>query len=75
MNKNEQKIFNPFKYTRGICLNLIRNRKSLERKQAKKEALERKQLALFEELAANRPKNETPAVDPSYYYDWMSDLD
>ena len=75
MNKNEQRIFNPFKYTRGICLNLIRNRKSLERKQAKKAAAERKQLALFEELAANRPKNETPAVDPSFYYNWMDDLE
>lgn len=75
MNKNEQKIFNPFKYTRGICLNIMRNRKSLERKQAKKAAAERKQLALFEELAANRPKNETPAVDPSFYYNWMDDLE
>ena len=34
MNKNEQKIFNAFKYTRGICLNIIRNKKSLERKEA-----------------------------------------
>ena len=70
MNKNEQKIFNPLKYTRGICLNIIRNKKSLERKEAKK----RKQLALFEELAANRPKIQSPVVDPSFYYDWMSDL-
>ena len=71
MNKNEQKIFNAFKYTRGICLNIIRNKKSLERKEAKK----RKQLALFEELAANRPSVQAPVVDPSYYYDWMSDLE
>ena len=75
MNKNEREIFNPFKYTRGICLNLIRNRKSLERKQAKKEALERKQLALFEELASKRTKSVAPVVDPNYYYDWMSVLD
>jgi len=69
MNKNEQKIYNAFKYTRGICLNIIRNKKSLERKEAKK----RKQLALFEEMAANRP--QIPSVDPSYYYDWMNDLE
>lgn len=75
MNKKEKKIFNSLKYTRGICQKIIRNRKNLERKQAKKEALERKQQALFEELAANRPKNLVPAVDPSYYYDWMNDLD
>ena len=71
MNKNEQKIFNPLKYTRGICLNLIRNKKSLERKESKK----RKQLALFEELATNRPKIQSPVVDPNFYYDWMNDLD
>jgi hypothetical protein len=71
MNKSEQKIYNAFRYTRGICLKLIRNKKSLERKEAKK----RKQLAFFEELAANRPKAQVPAVDPSYYYDWMNDLD
>lgn len=71
MNKSEQKIYNAFRYTRGICLKLIRNKKSLERKEAKK----RKQLAFFEELAANRPKDQVPAVDPSYYYDWMNDLD
>lgn len=75
MNKKEKKIFNSLKYTRGICQKIIRNRKNLERKQAKKEALERKQQALFEELAANRPKNLVPAVDPNYYYDWMNDLD
>lgn len=75
MNKNEQKIFNPFKYTRGICLKIIRNRKNLERKQAKKDALERKQLALFEELASKRTKSVAPVVDPNYYYDWMSVLD
>ena len=71
MNKSEQKIYNAFRYTRGICLKLIRNKKSLERKEAKK----RKQLEIYEELAANRPKAQVPAVDPSYYYDWMNDLD
>lgn len=75
MSKKEQKIFNPFKYTRGICLNIIRNRKKLERKQAKKEALEREKTALFEELASKRTKPVVTVVDPNYYYDWMSVLD
>lgn len=73
MAKKEKNIFNPFKYTRGICLNILKNKRSLERKQAKKEAYEKKQLQLFEEIAANRSKIETPAVvDPNYYYDWMA---
>ncbi|MBP3904614.1 hypothetical protein [Turicibacter sp.] len=72
MAKNEQKIFNPFKYTRGICLNIIRNKKALERKQAKKEAYEQKQLTLFEEMAKNRKETIPTTVDPNYYYDWMA---
>ena len=58
-------MFNPLKYTRGICLNIIKNKKSLARKEAKKQ----KQLALFEELASRRPV--TPTVPSNYYYNWM----
>lgn len=65
LNQKEDKVFNPLKYTRGICLNIIRNKKSLERKEAKKQ----KQLALFEELASRRPV--TPTVPNNWYYNWM----
>ena len=59
-------MFNPLKYTRGICLNIIKNKKSLARKEAKKQ----KQLALFEEIKASR-KCVDFVVPNNWYYNWM----
>ena len=66
LEQKEEKVFNPLKYTRGICLNIIKNKKSLARKEAKKQ----KQLALFEEIKASRKRNDF-IVPNNWYYNWM----
>ena len=66
LNQKEDKVFNPLKYTRGICLNIIKNKKSLARKEAKKQ----KQLVLFEEIKASRKRVDF-VVPNNWYYNWM----
>lgn len=66
LNQKEDQVFNPLKYTRGICLNIIKNKKSLARKEAKKQ----KQLALFEEIKASRKRVDF-VVPNNWYYNWM----
>lgn len=67
LNQKEERIFNVLKYTRGICLNIIKNKKSL----AKKEAKQQKQLALFEEIKASRSERNDFIVPNEWYYNWM----
>ena len=66
LNQKEDQVFNPLKYTRGICLNIIKNKKSLARKEAKQQ----KQLALFEEIKASRKRVDF-VVPNNWYYNWM----
>lgn len=66
LDQKEDKVFNPLKYTRGICLNIIKNKKSLARKEAKQQ----KQLALFEEIKASRKRVDF-VVPNNWYYNWM----
>ena len=67
LNQKEERIFNVLKYTRGICLNIIKNKKSLAKKEIKKQ----KQLALFEEIKASRSERNDFIVPNDWYYDWM----
>ena len=67
LEQKKDKVFNPLKYTRGICLNIIKNQKSLAKKEIKKQ----KQLALFEEIKASRSERNDFIVPDNWYYNWM----